>query len=88
MNTTSPDGFCTIVPAVLSGSLSATDSSTRASPSGSVSLARTSNVVGRPRRVEAMSAVGSGGRLSVPSLSATVTTTLAEADSPRPSLIV
>ena len=67
VNTTWPDGSRTSTPVPAAGSARAMSSSTRASPSGSTSLARTSNVVGRPRRVEAMSLWASGGRLSEPS---------------------
>ena len=88
VNTTRPEGSETIVPAVAAGSDSAIDSRTSASPSGSTSLASTSNVVERPLRVEAMSACASGGRLPVPSDAVTSTVTTAEALSPRPSLIV
>ena len=71
-----------------SGSSRAIESSTRASPSGSTSLPSTSNVVGRPRRVEAMSLCASGGRLALPSDGATCTVTAADALPSRPSVIV
>ena len=88
VNTTWPEASGTIRPAVLTGSSSAIESRTSASPSGSVSLARTSNVVARPRRVDAMSLCASGGRLALPSDARTSTVTLAEALASRPSVIV
>ena len=88
VNTTWPDGSSTSTPAPAFSSARAIDSSTRASPSGSTSLASTSNVVGRPRRVEAMSLCASGGRLSLPSDGLTSTVTDADALASRPSVIV
>ncbi len=88
VNTTWPDGSGTIWPAAAAGSLRVIESRTSASPSGSTSLPSTSNVVGRPRRVEAMSLCASGGRLALPSDGATCTVTVAEALASRPSVIV
>ena len=88
VNTTCPDGSGTISPAVLPGSLRAIESSTRASPSGSVSLASTSNVVGRPRRVEAMSLWASGGRFELPSERARRRSRWPPRSASRPSVIV
>jgi hypothetical protein len=61
--------------------------STTESPSGSSSLLSTLNAADAPARTSAMSVTASGGRL-VASLPVTSTSTLAEADSPRPSVTV